>query len=86
MSTTLRNHSVRLTISAGANPVGIDLICRRLVSSPGDEVVRATFGDRTLCRYPDESEDAFLEHVRLEVLANSSRRPCRSILWPEAKA
>ena len=80
VSTALQNRLVRLERFAGARRGGVELICRRIVSTAAEEMTRATFGDRTLHRHDDESEGGFIERAKAEALASTSRRPCRLLL------
>ncbi len=61
----------------------IDIIIHRIIDSPGNEFVRATFGDIVVDRRTDEAEDAFIERSKAEALAATTQRPCRMILLPE---
>lgn len=61
----------------------IDIIIHRIIDSPGNKFVRATFGDIVVDRRTDEAEDAFIERSKAEALAATTQRPCCMILLPE---
>jgi hypothetical protein len=80
---TLERRLARLEKAAHPDADPLEVIVVRGMPTVGETTVRASFGNTSVDRRTDESEDDFVERATAEALIATGQRPCMLFLFAE---